>query len=177
MTITDDDLRRLVELSEKATPGPWCYENVGEKENCYAVGTAWRYDDESKQISGSIQDLHYDEDGEEQLYTEAVCFCEDGSLSAGGDLHHNAEFIVLARNLAPQLAAEVLALRAELEDCIGGFKAIAVTIADKFPATAQAALQCAEEARAALPAEAKGGESKQGYPCPPIYPYDQDEQP
>lgn len=86
------DLDAIEERLEAATPGPWGYENIGEKENCYAVGTAWRYDDaECRQVGGPIE--RYDESGDEVLYVEAVCFCKDGSLSAGGTLHGNAKLI------------------------------------------------------------------------------------
>ena len=59
-------------MAETVTAGPWCYENIGEKENCIAIGTAWRYDDETfKQIAGQIDNRN--EEGDPIYHTEAVC--------------------------------------------------------------------------------------------------------
>jgi hypothetical protein len=83
------------------TPGPWCYENIGEKENLYAVGVAWRLDDdEFRQIGGQVSS--YDEHGNEQLHREAICFLENHS--ADGSTHDDARLIAAAPELYEALA-------------------------------------------------------------------------
>lgn len=98
-------MTRKSELPERTpwTPGPWAYENVGEKENCIIVGTAWRYDDDDcTQVGGNLD--RYDDEGNDLYYTEAICTLESGSLSAGGTLCGNARLITRAPALHDMLA-------------------------------------------------------------------------
>jgi hypothetical protein len=84
------------------TPGPWCLENIGVKENCIAVGVAWRYDDPAyTQVGGHIR--NDDGNGDAVYYTEAVCFVEDGALS-DGDMWANARLIAAAPAMLEALA-------------------------------------------------------------------------
>ena len=94
-------------MAEKWTPGPWCYENIGEKENLYAVGVAWRLDDESfTQLSGHVSS--YDEDGNEVLHRDAVCFLEEHATD--GSIHADARLIAAAPELYAALADLVYAI-------------------------------------------------------------------
>ena len=96
----------------KATPRPWCYENIGEKENLYAVGIAWRKDDPNmKQIGGRVSS--YDEKGNEILERTAICFIEEHSE---GSIHADAALIVTAVNAYDALVAERDRLRQQVED-------------------------------------------------------------
>lgn len=73
-------------MSEPAwTPGPWVARNIGEKENCYAIGVP---DDEG--------------------YGDAVCFVEEGSHATGGSLHADAHLIAAAPEEDDALLAAVM---------------------------------------------------------------------
>ncbi len=85
----------------KWTKGPWFTRNIGEKENCYVVGVAWAYDDESCTNVADPEPWHND-NGDERFYSEAVCFVEYGTLS-DGYMHANARLIAAAPNMAEAL--------------------------------------------------------------------------
>lgn len=100
------DLEPIKARLAAATPGPWCYDNIGEKENCYAVGVAWRYDDDAmKPVSG------HQETASDEFYTEGVCFVEEGTLSLGGSVHTNAAMIGHAPTDIAAMLAEIDTLR------------------------------------------------------------------
>jgi hypothetical protein len=73
------------------TPGPWFARNIGEKENCYAIGVP---DDEG--------------------YGDAVCFVEEGSHATDGCLHADARLIAAA----PSLYEALVEAEKAIDDCL-----------------------------------------------------------
>lgn len=110
--ITDDELRRLIELGEKATPGPWAVETCGEKgDGSEMIGVVYGPEDENAEhpLSGHLP--AFDADGNEIEYyrDELIAECEHRNRLPSAD----AAFIAAAR-IAPALAAELLTARAEI---------------------------------------------------------------
>lgn len=99
MTMTDDEIARLRELLEKATPGPWSYRDM--MPNTY--GPAF--------VDGpDVQDLAICGDGVRRSETHGFCLkMHDGESEA------NAALIVALRNNASSLLAERAALKEELK--------------------------------------------------------------
>jgi len=90
-------VEELRELSERATGGPWCWEQCGEKCDAPVIGIAYRDDDTDckNPLSGYLEG--YDGDGNEvTYYRETIAYevqdCDGASASA------NAAFIVAAVN-------------------------------------------------------------------------------
>ena len=77
-------------MSARFTPGPWCWEQCGDKEDAPVVGIAWLSNDAScKPLSGRLKD--YDADGEPiEFYRETVAYgiqsCDGCSASANASL-------------------------------------------------------------------------------------------
>jgi hypothetical protein len=140
MTITDEELRRLVGLSEKATPGP-----------VVAEEKAW-----GKGIEGGCGVIASND--ELRITNPSRGIVAWASRRVGmtnAECEANAKLLAAGYNLAPQLAAELLAVREALAEIANhaekatrnGDAAMAATLDD-----------IVSHARAALPAEAKGGE-------------------
>lgn len=78
MTLTPSDAHRIgleaAALGAKATPGPWCIDSVGEKQNEYVVGVAFAATDEDCEspLSGWLPPLAEDE-SEHPYCDEKVC--------------------------------------------------------------------------------------------------------
>lgn len=90
-----EELARLRELALKATAGPWCWQQCGEKVDAPVVGIAYLNDDVDckNPLSGLLQDC--DSDGNEiEYYRESIAYeiesCDGCSASS------NAAFIAAA---------------------------------------------------------------------------------
>ena len=110
MTDLEAAARRIVELGEKATPGPWAIETCGEKgDGSEMIGVVFGPDDPDceRPLSGHLEP--WDADGNEIDYyrDELVAECEHRNRNSHGD----ATFIAFARNHAPAIAADWLRLK------------------------------------------------------------------
>lgn len=76
-------------LERKATPGPWAWDQRGEKTNEWGLGVAMRADD--TEISGLFKD-------EDAIYVEYVCSHEAATCN-----YDDPEFICAFRNAWPLL--------------------------------------------------------------------------
>jgi hypothetical protein len=111
MTDTEKRIAEIRDRAEKATAGPWCWEQVGEKENGFIIGMA--IDSDGNPASGLIETSRYDDDADVfvDCYFEHVQVCESGHSC----VYSNADFVAHSREDIPFLLAEVEKLRKELE--------------------------------------------------------------
>ena len=112
--MSEEELADVMELDAVATPGPW-YVHFTDDEA--AAGAVY--------VSTQPPDEHFDEGRglaagwPEQVapaHVVAITLLQNPSLANVGDERwdENARFIAAARTYLPQLAAEVIRLRAEL---------------------------------------------------------------
>ena len=98
------DIEKLERLLAEATPGPWAWDERGDKVSEWGLGTAYRLQDGVEvPVSGMFTD-------EGVLYDEYVC-----SHEAATGNYKDPELITVLRNLAPSLIADWKAMRGEIE--------------------------------------------------------------
>jgi len=105
--ISEDELKELSALAEKATPGPWAWVPVGEKVNGYQIGTI--FDKDGKPLSGYVDECDVDGNilDEELLYKYMI-----GEVEAAVCNYCDADFIAASREAVPKLIAAVRRLQA-----------------------------------------------------------------
>ena len=103
--ITDDELRDLIALGDKATARPW---------NCDTqLGNVEPYTDEHEiGVYDGVDHEDYGYDANGIRHQASIGFCY--SDSDGEDALNNAAYITAAANLAPAIARELIEARAEL---------------------------------------------------------------
>ena len=98
MTALSPTLSALREKASKATPGPWCYEQVGEKCDVCVVGVVFHPDDKNceRPVSGRLRP--YDKDGKEiDYYRTTICALDEAEHSTGeSSPTYDAAFIAAA---------------------------------------------------------------------------------
>lgn len=95
-----DNIKALVEkidaLEKKATPGPWAWDQRGEKINEWALGVAFDVNDNP--LVGRF-------DNEDAVYVEQVCQTEGATVN-----YADADLICALRNAWPELKAALAPL-------------------------------------------------------------------
>lgn len=101
-----DELRKLL---TKATPGPWVWEQCGDKCDDPVIGVAYGPDDLdcTQPLSGKLEDAGDD------YYRERIAYNIEGG--AGVDASSNAALIVAAVNALPSLLDRLEVLTAKNE--------------------------------------------------------------
>ena len=107
--MTDEELDAIKARVEKATEGPWCWENCGEKGNDLIVGIALHVGSDEP-CRGQVPPDSYDEHRHE--YVDAVA--RKSALLSEMATSFDAAFIAHARADIPALIAEVERLREAL---------------------------------------------------------------
>jgi hypothetical protein len=107
-------------IVEAATPGPWAWEEYGEKENCFHVGVA--FDKNEQQLSGHVETEHCeDTEADGPIFVEDVIWGTPiGSMEGATVNYADAAFIAAARNRWPLYLALAEAVRRQLIVSGGG---------------------------------------------------------
>lgn len=102
------DRQELRRLAEKATPGPWAYDFVGEKSNDWCVGQA--VDQNDKLIEGEVPD------SKDFVVIEHVAEMTDGNLSDARYIAAaNPNTVIALLDETDSLSSQVQSLNLEVE--------------------------------------------------------------
>lgn len=98
MTSDEERLKEIADREQAATPGPWCWESVGDKCNKWCLGAA--LDENDRPVEGEIVE-EFDEETETFKEKPIVIefICESGDDGTFDD----ASFIAHAREDIPWL--------------------------------------------------------------------------
>jgi hypothetical protein len=115
----DKRLKEIQRRYEAATPGPWAWEDYGEKDNNFHIGVA--LDKQDKQLTGRVQTERYDEDAdvfvEDVLWRESIGDMEIRRLREDNE---RAEKVVIEQlRIYARLSAGNAKLRRVLEKTRG----------------------------------------------------------
>jgi len=92
-----DEIKKRV---EKATYGPWAWEQYGEKVNCCRIGIA--ADKDGNSVEGHVKTDRYDLDSE--IFIEDILWRDDIGYKEGAVVNYDdADFIAHARTDIPFL--------------------------------------------------------------------------
>lgn len=142
------DLEAIKARAEKATAGPWCWDNRGEKCNDIQVGVACGKNDED--LSGNINNLEiYD-----VQYVESIT--QDVNKTA------NADFIAHARTDVPALMREVERLQTSQARMANALKGVQEHLNGNQAIGEEAAAKLLEEAQADFEAASQWLDKRDG---------------
>ena len=111
----DYDVAADREIIEKATPGPWAWEQYGEKSNNFHVGIA--VDKHDQPVYGQTETMPYDED--KDLFVEEIIWHDSiGDSQETNCNYDDAAFICAARTRWPAALEEIERLQEKVREAV-----------------------------------------------------------